>query len=175
MAEIDNTYLAKVGFERGGDRLYMKEDGEFKFFDLDVTGTELRSFFRAGSKFNTWSQTSMALTSGAALALVPAYGYHVIKDIAAAESAYMSLSTGKVGDELTLLVEGGVSNGLFTLGFSGAVSLYDIAGAKQSSLLLQCSADNGSVFVFLKCFTDDIWSVIQINPKDTLVTLQANA
>ncbi len=175
MAETDSTYGPKVGKELGGDRFYVKEDGEFKFFDQVFTGTELKSMLRGTSGLNVWSQTSMATTSGAALALVPAYGYHVIKDIAAAESAYMSLSAANIGDEFIILTEGNGSNGLFTLGFSGDISLYDVAQAKMSSLTLAFSADNGSTFIHLKCFETGKWSVTNINVKDTIVAVNADA
>jgi len=78
----------------------------------------------------------------------------------------MSLSTGRPGDEIFLLTEGNGSNGEFTLGFSANVSLYDITGAKMSALYLELSKDNGSCFIHLKCFANDTWSVIEINPKD---------
>ena len=43
MAEISTTYQSKVGREQGGDRFYMKEDGEFKFYDTDWDGKALRN------------------------------------------------------------------------------------------------------------------------------------
>jgi hypothetical protein len=158
-----------------GGRLTLEETANFKFFDLDKTGTELRSIARARSTLNVWSQASLALTSGSMDALLPAYGYHIIKDIAAAESAYMSLSACLPGDEIVVLTEGWGSNGLFTFGFSGAASLYDITRARCSSLTIAASGTNGSTFVHLQCFAEDVWSIIEINKKDSIVTANAAA
>jgi len=170
MAEIDASYQAKVGREQGGDRFYMKSDGEFKFFDTDFTGKVLRGIVRSRVTFNTWDLASMGTTSntGTEKTLTPAYGVVQFIDLAAAESAYVSLASAEAGDDLIFTAHNNVSNAEVTIGMSGTntASLYNQSLVRCSALRFSMSTTNGSCFVHLRCFEDGVWSIIELNTKD---------
>ena len=168
MAEIDGTYQAKVGREQGGDRFYMKEDGEFKFFDTDFTGIFVRGVLRSRKTFNTWSLASMATASTTDKTLTPAYGIVMFIDLAAAESAYVSLASAEVGDDLVFITRDNVSNAEVTIGMSGTntASLYNLSLVRCSALKFSLSTANGSCFIRLRCFSAGVWSIIDHHQGD---------
>lgn len=168
MAEIDGSYQAKVGREQGGDRFYMKEDGEFKFFEEDYTGKFLNGIMRSRKTFNTWDVASMGTASGAKGLLTPAYGVVQIIDMAANESGYMSLASAEIGDDLIFTAHNNTSNAVVTIGMTAinTASLYNQSLVRCSALRFSLSTTNGSCFVHLRCFTEGIWSVLELNTKD---------
>ena len=173
MAGIGASYQAKVGREQGGDRFYMKEDGEFKFFDEDFTGKVLRGIARSRTTFNTWDVASMGGTSlaGVELTLTPAYGVVQIIDMAVNESGYLSLASAEAGDDLIFTTHNNTSNAEVTIGMSdtNTASLYNQSLVRCSALRFSMSTTNGSCFIHLRCFTDGIWSVLELNTKDNNV------
>ena len=71
----DNTYQAKIYLEQGGNRLVVKSDGEFKFFNTNFTGTKLENFMKSNF-IQTDYYRSGAVSFFNVSQMPVAYGYH---------------------------------------------------------------------------------------------------
>ncbi len=167
MAEIDSSYQAKVGREQGGERFYMKEDGEFKFFDTDWTGKALRNFL--GSFFTVPTVLiDSGTTIGGPLNLSLHYGtYHII---ASTKMSLMScnLPSAWVGAQLVLNGSGVEGDGNIIADASWvAGSMLGVDGTSLSSLNL-----SAVFYAVLACATENIWQVMEASAS---VTEQAAA
>jgi hypothetical protein len=171
MAEVDSTYTTDVGILQGATTFFMKAAGIFKFFDTDITGDELRGIFRSDRTLNRWDVASMGTASGAKEILTPAYGTVLIQDMAANESGYLSLIAASLGDELIFITHNNTSNAEVTVGMTGinTASLYNLSNVRCSALKFSMSTTNGSCFIRLKCFSDGVWSITELNTKDNNV------
>lgn len=177
MAEVSNTYMPKTGTTDSGDTIYCKEDGQFKFFDLDITGAEIRNIFRSARTVNRWDIASMGTASGAKEILTPAYGTIIFQDILSTESAYMSLIAASLGDEIIIVTAGMESEAELTIGMTGinTASLFNLDGSRLSALKFSMSAANGSCFIRMKCFEEGKWSIIEANEGDHNISAMAEA
>lgn len=176
MAEISNTYQEKVGLEQGGDRFYMKEDGEFKFYDTDFTGGNLRNFLKAlyTKTIIINSAGVVSANGGSAPPVLPSnHGLIILSVGEAASNASARLASGKVGEVLTIITRGRGSTASVKImlsgggGFSG-VSVVGIMGSVLSSIDMNTSAASQG-YVKLQCFTAGTWEVVDLNY--TAVTL----
>ena len=158
MAEQDSTYQPKVGFGQDNDGLYVREDGEFKFFDIDLTGAEL--------KYLIWSktyQTVIANTAGVlSVVNLPSAGVVMFSIAAAASnaSAWMTSTSAIVGTEMILMLRGAGVVGSIFVSMSG-VTVLGLHSAGLSSLKLHNSvAAVSQAYVKLLCTATDTWSVM---------------
>lgn len=181
MAEISSTYQEKVGMEQGGDRFYMKEDGEMKFFDTDFTGGQLKGF--ANPAFTKTiiinSAGVLSANGGSAPPVLPSNGGLIILSIAdAASNASARLASGKVGEVLTIITRGGGSAGSVLILVSGAtsgisgVAVNGLMSGALSSIIIHNSAAS-QAYIKLQCMDAGTWEVVDINYLN--VTLQAVA
>lgn len=181
MAEISNTYQEKVGMEQGGDRFYMKSDGEFKFYDEDFTGAQLRNMtignFNQTIIINSAGVISAA--GGSSPPVIPSDQGLIIFSIAdAASNASARLCSGKTGQILTIITRGGGSAGSVLILVSGATSAISgvivngLNSGALSSIILHNSS-NSQAYIKLQCTTEGTWEVVDI--RETNVTLQAVA
>lgn len=181
MAEISTNYQEKVGMEQGGDRFYMKEDGEFKFYDTDFTGAQLRNYFKA--LLNTTiiinSAGLVSANGGSAPPVIPSnHGLIILSVADAASNASARLCSGKVGEVLVIRTRGGGSTGSVLLLLSGAtdgfsgVSVMGYTSGGLSSIIMHNSATSQG-YIKLQCFTAGTWEIIDLN--DLCVTCQAGA
>ena len=167
MAEISNSYQAKVGREQGGDRFYLKADGEFKFFDTDWTGKALRNFVASLITTPTVLIDS-GTTIGGPVNLSLNYGiYHII---ASTKMSVMScnLPSAWVGAQLVLNGSGVEGDGNIIADASWvAGSMLGVDGTSLSSLNL-----SAVFYAVLVCATENIWQVVEASDS---VTEQAAA
>lgn len=168
MSEIDNSYQPKVGIERPGDRLYMKEEGEFKFFDADYTGATLRNFFRSNFTGTLWGLASVSLISGADVStpptLTPAYGYHRFKIGIVASKASIDIRQASKGDILVFdmgLAGSTASLEILQTGIN-SVSLFTTQGSRVSSIAFGANNDSHlRPFLKMVCSEEAKWSVVE--------------
>ena len=162
MAEISATYQPKVGSEQGGDKLYIKEDGEFKFYDTDVTGLQLRNslaLFTNGEKDVLLSGTNTVIATSC-INLVSNYAYYKISLASNATALSFYLTSCVVGQEVYLRCVGG------STAYSGVVHLLvsgcGINGYSTSTTSFVMTAVAGSApFVHLRCVTANQWTVLE--------------
>ncbi len=155
MAEIDSSYQDNVGREQGANTFFMKAAGVFKFFDKDLTGTQLKA--RLG-------QTDQGTVEGSAgvisVVTVPDdIKYYFISLADAQSNASIRLPLCNVDQELHLVVRGQTSAGSVLVTGSG-VTIND-----YSSVSIRQSNDNGSVF--FKATASNVWSVVSVSGATT--------
>jgi hypothetical protein len=181
MAEISDTYQEKVGMERGGDRFYMKSDGEFKFYDTDFTGAQMKGVVNSPLNKTIVINSAGVLSAngGSAPPVLPSNHGLIILSIAdAASNASARLASGKAGEVLTIITRGGGSAGSVLILVSGAtsgisgVAVNGLMSGALSSIILHNSAAS-QAYIKLQCITDGTWEVVDINYLN--VTLQAVA
>jgi len=176
MAEISNTYQTDVGRQHGGGLFYMKEAGQFKFFDTDYTGLYLRNYFL--SRKSVWKAE---LSAGAAddtmmsthSRFLTPYGTTMFSTLSTGDSKISwLLPVPSIGHFLKINFGIAAGNGTIsiyasTAGLAG-VSLVDIDGTVLSQLMVVAGAAGGSVL--LLCEVAGQWSVIE---RDLMVQAQA--
>ena len=158
MSETNGTYQPKVGIEQGADTLYVREDGNMKFFDQDLTGAQL--------KYLLWSKTSQTIIANTAGVLsvinLPSAGVVIISaaDAASNASAWLTSTSAIVGTEMLIMMRGaGVAASVF-LSLSG-VNLVGLHSGSLSSVLLHLSvAAVSNAYLKLLCTAADTWSIM---------------
>jgi hypothetical protein len=162
MAEVSNKYQSKVGREQGGNRFYMKEDGEFKFFDTDRTGKELRNFF--GSFFTTIHIGASGTGISGTLTLANYYGVYQFSLATGLSLASCNLPSAHLG--AILVLDGasmvGDANLIADASYVAGISLVGKDGVDLSSLNLSALA-----YVKLACASEGVWSVVEANANVT--------
>jgi hypothetical protein len=181
MAEISDTYQEKVGIERGGDRFYMKSDGEFKFYDTDFTGAQLRNINKSALNKTIFINSAGLLSAngGSAPPVLPSdHGLIILSIADAASNASARLGSAKVGEILTIITRGGGSTGSVKILLSGAtdgfsgVSVFGLTSGGLSSIDMNNSATS-QAYIKLQCFTEGTWEVVDVNYL--CVTMNAGA
>lgn len=154
MAEIGAEYQEAVGREQGGGRFYMKEDGEFKFWDTDYTGKYLRNLF--GSK----SVITVIANSAGALSVtdLPSMGRIYFSIANAASNASARLAVPSVGQQIWMYVDGITAGASVKVTASTGVTLIDLNNASVS--IISLSAGNPGM-IGLMCFTAGVWSIVE--------------
>ena len=183
MAEICNSYETKVGMERGGNKFFLKEAGEFKFFDTDYSGATLRNFFRSNYTITTHGMSNDSLFSGPVGSvspfLTPCYGYHALFLNAGCSKASCELLSGSLGDILWVDAHGCESNFSLTFIFSAEanqISIFTNRGSRISTAYMTMAglsagtASIGTPRVKMICTADNKWYIASAT---TGVTIQA--
>jgi hypothetical protein len=169
MAEISTDYQTQVGLKVDGDQFFMKEQGEFKFFDTDYSGATLRNFLRSHYTVTNHALSNDSLFSGpvgsASPFITPCYGYHVISMGAVSSKASVELLSGSLGDIMWIDAAGCASG--FSLEFlqlGGLTSVYNAKGSRLSQFYMHMGAAILSIVtprVKLVCTAESTWSVVE--------------
>ncbi len=169
MAEIDSSYSsAKVGIEQGAETLYIKSDGQLKFFDQDVTGSELKALIGAQINVTTIINSAGVLST----TTIPSNTGFVILSIAdAASDASAFLPSCTQGQVMVLMARGVGSIGSVFISNLAGVSIVGFISGDMSSISFHLSA-NSQPFIRFACLSDNEWSVLETAGQ---VTLNASA
>ena len=153
MSEIDSSYQPKVGLEQGADGFYMKEDGTFKFYDTDLTGTQLRNMLIKKTEIKG---------SGAVLSVINLpKGYVVLKLVTGNSNASAWLPSCTAGDEMVVVLQNFAVESVLSVFISmSGCSLVGTQFSDLSSISLHTSAASAAWIKF-KSFTNDEWSVVE--------------
>lgn len=159
--ETDKSYQAKIGIEQGAERLFVREDGEFKFFDESVTGEEL--------KYLVWSKTfqTVICNSAGVLSVVnlPSCGtviFSIVNTAMSNGSACLTSTSAVVGTEMLLLLRGVGNNAKVHVTFSGVSVRGRLASNDLSSIELYGST-NSTASMKMVCTGSSEWSVMEGN------------
>lgn len=160
MAAISDTYQEKVGLEQGADRFYMKEDGEFKFYDQDLTGLQLRD--QLVSHYNEVTIGQGATSTLLSVVNLPSgYKWVNLSLTSTLVSASFWLTSCVAGQEVYLKIHAGsCASGQIDVSLSGC-SLVGVRGTNISGFELTNSAASCPI-VHLVCHTDDEWEVVGV-------------
>lgn len=157
MAEINSTYQPKVGMEQGGDLLYVKADGNFKFFDSDVTGEQLKSLLYTQLQYTTIANSAGVLS---VVNLPSQHGIVFLSVADAASNASAWLPSCKTGQILTIVGRGVGSVGSVLISTLTGVTIVGLSVGDVSSIRFNYSAASAP-FVRLVATADDEWSVVE--------------
>lgn len=169
MAEQSNTYITKVGVDQGAETIFVREDGNMKFYDTDFTGQQLKNFINANLT-NTIIINSAGVLSAAADGTSPPilpsqHGYIFLSLADAASNASARLGSGKEGEVLVIQGRGGGSVAsviVFCSGHTSGISGVTVIGTLSgglSSFKLDFSS-NSYPMIKLLCTADGSWAVI---------------
>jgi len=164
MAEISATYQPKVGSEQGGDKLYIKEDGEFKFYDTDVTGLQLRNMLALslnGEKDILLSGVNLVVATSC-INMVSNYIMYKVSFASNAANLSWFITSCVAGQEVYVRTVNGsaaAGSGGLHIETSGCSIAY-LSGTGINSIFLS-DAIGSSPFVHLRCFTDGQWTVLE--------------
>lgn len=152
MAEVDASYQAKVGREQGGNRFYMKEDGEFKFYDDDWNGAQLKLFLLSRTAVRYITDSGTKLSGPASLSQYATY--------------ILVLSTG--ASKISCYLPSAVRGATMTFNGSGVagdanLSVYPVTDSlvAQAGGDLSCINCSAVFFLTLVCATDGAWQVAE--------------
>ncbi|RJX18955.1 MAG: hypothetical protein C4575_09260 [Desulforudis sp.] len=172
MAEISSSYQPKVGLEQGGGRFFMKQDGEFKFWDQDFTGERLRNLILS---LTTNHLIASAVTSGGAVSVLSvAYGF-VAFSLGAGCSigSHFAKYPVPLGSGAALVITGYGQNAdaVVTLSDNSAAvagagltcQVFGLGGIKDFSSIL-ISANGYCRLVF---YNNNAWAVVEHNANCT--------
>lgn len=176
MAEQGQDYITKVGMDQGADVLFVREDGQLKFFDIDFSGLFMRNYIASstmkGVEFtsvvlsNLNSQVASVGTIVAALSnSIPGGAWNF--DLATTNSLFsMScpIASGYSGCILKLLGHSviGDANVILLAGSVAGASLTGLGGTDLSSLNL-----SAGFFVEMHATGNSEWTIINRNGSAT--------
>jgi hypothetical protein len=157
MAEIDDSYQAKVGREQGGALFYMKEDGLFKFFDTDWEGKALRNFI--GSFFDVATYGGSGTGLSGPIQLSRNYGYYVYSLGTSTSLGSINLPSAWKGarlviDGTSMVLDANIIADGSLLGDS----FYGKNGVALSSLNISATG-----IAVLFCAAEGVWTVAESN------------
>lgn len=156
MAAIDSSYQPKVGFEQGGEKLYVKSDGYFKFYDQDITGAQLKAVAYTNAQVVNIANSAGVLS----VTTVPSYTRLVVFSIAdAASNASARIPSCTTGQEIVFIGRGGSVGSVVLTPLSG-VSIVGVSVADASSINFYNSAAT-KPFLRMIATADNEWSVIE--------------
>jgi len=174
MAETGSSYQPKVGIEQGAGTIYVREDGNFKFYDTDRTGVFLRNWSRSERTKTVTGISNVSLLSGTAISgpptISPAYGYHVFNATAAVSVGSCDIHDASEGNMLVIDGYGFISGASIVILQTGinSASIYNHLGSRLSSILIK----SDDPYLKMICSTDGQWSIVEAAGA---VTLQADA
>jgi len=165
MAEISTTYQSKVGREQGGDRFYMKEDGEFKFYDTDWDGKALRNVLASLYGFTAFGASGVFVSGPVNMSIY--YGtvrYSLPTGISLAslhfpsawKGARLRLDCFSMVTDANVIFRASVNSG--TTGFS----LIGKDGVVLSSINMSAVG-----YAVLACYTENTWQIVESNDSAT--------
>lgn len=157
MAEISESYIAKVGREQGGDRFYMKEDGEFKFFDTDWEGKSLRNFIGSFFVGATYGGSGTGLSGPVQLSRN--YGYYHYSLGTSTSLGSINLPSAWKGARL--VIDGTSMVGDANIIADGSL-LGDSLIAKNGVALSSLNISATGIAV-LFCAAEGVWTVAEAN------------
>lgn len=159
MAEINVNYTTKVGIERGAETLFCREDGNFKFYDADVTGQQMKDLIYLPTQKSTIANSAGALS---VINLPSEYGLLAFSLATAASNASAWLTSGvRIGQEMILMALNTNSVASIFISTSGC-SVVGNMFADCSSISLHNSADSNG-YIRLRCYTTDEWTIVERN------------
>jgi hypothetical protein len=169
MAEISTTYLAKVGREQGGDRFYMKADGEFKFFDVDWEGKSLRNFIGSFFDIAAYGGSATANYVSGPLVMSRYYGMYMFSMPTGFSLCSLHLPSAWKGARLvldgnSLITDANILIKASTAGGVAGVSMIGMNGLAMSHINLSAG---GRAVLF--CFTEGVWTICEVNSSATPV------
>lgn len=170
MAEISERYRANVGREQGGNLMYMKAAGLFKFFDTDYTGMYLRNFLL--SRVTTWEPRVSSdggddqMMSTHSRFLTP-YGHILFSGSTGDSLLSILLPLPSIGQYLAMnftrmIGDANISIWAQSGGGLDNVSLIDVNGLALSSFEVSAMGK-----LLIVCDVDQQWSVIERNSSVT--------
>ena len=169
MAEISDSYRTKVGREQGGDRFYMKADGEFKFYDTDVTGLEMKNFFKSFFTVTNLGLSNVSLISGP-ITLSRYYGTYFFSLPTACSLASCNLPSALKGARLVIDCMSVIGDGNLICDASGAAGGVTGAGLLGTNSTILSSISISAIgYAVLVCAVEGTW---QITEKNNSVTEQ---
>lgn len=182
MAEISNNYTTKAGLEQGGNKFFLKETGEFKFFDADYSGATLKNFLRSNYTVTQHSISNASLVSGgvgsASPLLTPCYGHHLIYLDAGCSKASMEILSGSLGDILWIDTPGCASHFSLMFLFSATanqISVFTTRGSRVSTIFMAGAGLSAGISCIgtprfkMVCTAESKWYVVSAT---TGVTIQ---
>jgi len=160
MAEISNTYQNDVGFVQNGTGMYIKDTATFKFYDLDVTGLQLRNMI--GNIINGEKDVHQSGTKLADSCKITVSNYTYYKISLASNGTAWSfyLASCSAGQEVYIRTVQGSA--------AGSCNVHLLTSVGTSIAFYSCGLDSlilsdtaGSApFVHLRCFADNQWTVL---------------
>ena len=156
MAEIDASYKAKVGRVQGGGMFYMKEDGQFKFFDNDYTGLELKRWFESFLATGHYGASGTTVSGPQQMSRYGAFHFTLATGLSlgniylpsAIKGCRLFLNGISIVGDGNMIVDASTGGGL------AGVSLLSALGTALSSVNMSAVSQ-----LELRCYTENVWSV----------------
>lgn len=157
MAETSQTYKTKVGIEQDAETIFVREDGNLKFYDTDFTGQELKDMLY------TNNQKTEILTSGGKLSTVANLtpGVYYLRLSAGASNASAWLTSCSAGDEVKVFLREYSTESVLSVFISmSGCSLVGTHYSDLSSISLHTS-DASAGWIVFHCYTAGEWSIME--------------
>ena len=153
MAEDLTTYQAGVGRLQGANSFYMKDSGNFQFYNTDLTGRQLELSFL--SRLTVTQYISASITLSGSGVISPGYGHFAFSNTVVAWSGAMLMPNASKGAEIFFTGSYLSGSAVMSLWINSNAGITNLAGVALSSIEFISSQ-----YFHAACNTDGTWQIV---------------